>query len=95
MFPLAADRLARNSAIDAVVVLGIVMTGDTDHDQVVAHSAAQKCSDVSLNRDTLVTFGVSGPNTSAAEARERVEYCADAVDSAIEIVETLPKSGDS
>jgi len=93
--PLAADRLARRSAIEAVAVLGAVITGDTDHDQVVAHSAAEKLSDVSLNRDTPVTFGVSGPDMSADEARERVEYCADTINSAMEMVETLPETGDS
>ncbi|PSP55571.1 hypothetical protein BRC73_08990 [Halobacteriales archaeon QH_7_66_37] len=42
-------------------MLGAVVTGDTDHDQVVAHTAAQRLSDVGLQRDTPVTFGVGGP----------------------------------
>ncbi len=50
--PLAADRLARRDGIDAVAVLGAVVTGDTDHDQVVTHTAADKLSDVCLDRDT-------------------------------------------
>ncbi len=31
--PLAADRLARRSDIDAVAVLGAIISGDTDHDR--------------------------------------------------------------
>ena len=31
--PLAADRLARLEAVDAVAVIGTVITGDTDHAQ--------------------------------------------------------------
>jgi 6,7-dimethyl-8-ribityllumazine synthase len=88
--PLAADRLAQSPDVDAVAVLGVVVTGDTDHDRVVTRAAARKLADVSLNRDTPVTFGVSGPGMSADEARERVEYCADAVDAAVDLATGLP-----
>jgi 6,7-dimethyl-8-ribityllumazine synthase len=87
--PLAADRLARRDDIDAVAVVGAVVTGDTDHDQVIAHTAAEKLTDVSLDRDTPVTFGVSGPGQSGAEARERVEKGAEAVEGALDLVEAL------
>ncbi|ELZ29599.1 6,7-dimethyl-8-ribityllumazine synthase [Halosimplex carlsbadense 2-9-1] len=93
--PLAADRLARRDDIDAVVALGVVITGDTDHDRVVTHTAARQLSAVSVDRDTPVTFGVQGPNMSAVEARERIEKGARAVDAAVDLVEALPAvSGD-
>ena len=88
--PLAADRLARRDDVDAVAVLGVVIAGDTDHDQVVAHTTARTIQDVSLDRDTPVAFGVMGPNMSADEARERLEKGAAAVDAALDTVETLP-----
>jgi 6,7-dimethyl-8-ribityllumazine synthase len=88
--PLAADRLARRDDVDAVAVLGAVITGDTDHDQVVAHTAAQRLSDVGLGRDTPVTFGVIGPEMSTAEAHERIEYGAEAVPIAAGLAESLP-----
>lgn len=88
--PLAADRLARCDRIDAVAVLGAVVTGDTDHDQVVTHTAADKLGDVSLDRDTPVTFGVIGPDMSSAEAHERIEYAVNAVDAAVDTVGELP-----
>ncbi|NIB98903.1 6,7-dimethyl-8-ribityllumazine synthase [Halobacterium sp. R2-5] len=87
--PLAADRLARRDDVDAVAVVGAIVTGDTDHDQVIAHATAQKLTDVSLDRDTPVAFGVAGPGMSGAEARERVEKGAEAVDSAIHLAEEL------
>ncbi|RQG99611.1 6,7-dimethyl-8-ribityllumazine synthase [Natrarchaeobius oligotrophus] len=89
--PLAADRLARLEEIDAVVVVGTVITGDTDHDQVISDATAQRLSDVSLERDTPVTLGVTGPGMSAAEARERVENAAKAVDGALDLVSELPR----
>ena len=87
--PLAADRLARRDDIDAVAVLGAIVTGDTDHDRVIADAAARGLTDVSLERDTPVTFGVTGPGMSAAEADERTDKGAAAVESAIALVEEL------
>ncbi|ADJ15744.1 6,7-dimethyl-8-ribityllumazine synthase [Halalkalicoccus jeotgali] len=87
--PLAADRLARRDEIDAVAVVGAIVTGDTEHDRVIAQSAADALTQVSLERDTPVTFGVSGPGMSCAEARERIEKGRDAVEAAIDLVEEL------
>ncbi len=87
--PLAADRLARRDDIDAVVALGAIVTGDTDHDQVIADAAAQGLTDVSLRRDTPVVLGITGPGMSQAEAEERIEYGASAVRSAISLAEEL------
>ncbi|PSP95299.1 6,7-dimethyl-8-ribityllumazine synthase, partial [Halobacteriales archaeon QH_8_68_33] len=84
--------LARRDDVDAVAVIGAIVTGDTDHDQVIADAAAQGLTDVSLERDTPVTFGVIGPDMSAAEARERVEYGALAVESAVDLAEGLPEA---
>jgi len=84
--PLAADRLARRDEVDAVAVIGAIVTGDTAHDRVIADAAAQALTDVSLNRDTPVAFGVSGPGMSGAEARERVDKGAEAVNAAVDMV---------
>ena len=90
--PLAADRLARRDDIDAVAVLGAIVTGDTDHDQVIADAAATGLTNVSLDRDTPVAFGITGPGMSQAEAEERVEYGASTVRSAISLAEELDTS---
>ncbi len=87
--PLAADRLARREEIDAVAVLGAIIRGETDHDQVIAHATARSLTDVSLERDTPVTLGIIGPGVTEAEARQRVGYAAEAVESAIRVAEAL------
>lgn len=87
--PLAADRLARRDDIDAVAVLGAIITGDTDHDRVIADAAAQGLTEVSIDRDTPVTLGITGPGMSQAEAKERIEYGATAVESAIDLAKAL------
>ncbi|WP_313693937.1 6,7-dimethyl-8-ribityllumazine synthase [Halorarum halobium] len=88
--PLAADRLARRDAVDAVAVVGAIVSGDTDHDRVIGHATARKLTDVSLERDKPVTFGVSGPGQSGAVARERIHKGAEAVDAAVDLAEGLP-----
>ena len=87
--PLAADRLARRPDVEAVAVVGAIVTGDTGHDEVIADAAARGLTDVSLSRDTPVTLGVTGPDMTAEEARDRVDYGASAVESAIDMVEAL------
>ncbi|MFB6138927.1 MAG: 6,7-dimethyl-8-ribityllumazine synthase [Halosimplex sp.] len=88
--PLAADRLARRDDVDAVAVIGAIVEGDTDHDEVIADAAAQGLTDVSLDRDTPVALGIIGPGMSAAEANARTDYGATAVESALDLVEALP-----
>ena len=88
--PLAADRLARRDDVDAVAVLGAIVTGETDHDQVIGRAAAEGLVHVSLDRDTPVTLGISGPGQTAEEAAARVEKGAEAVESALDLLEGLP-----
>ncbi|RAW44666.1 6,7-dimethyl-8-ribityllumazine synthase [Halorubrum sp. 48-1-W] len=87
--PLAADRLARREDVDAVAVVGAIVTGDTDHDRVIADATAETLTRVSLDRDTPVTFGVSGPGMSGAEARERIDKGAEAIHAAVDLAEEL------
>jgi 6,7-dimethyl-8-ribityllumazine synthase len=87
--PLAAKRLCERDDIDAVATAGAVVTGDTDHDSVVTEAAADALTRLSLEYDKPVTLGVAGPGMSAAEARERVDYGARAVESAAELLDAL------
>lgn len=87
--PLAADRLARRDDIDAVTVVGAIKSGDTDHDEVIGTAMAQGLTDVSLDRDTPVTLGVTGPGMSMDEAHARIDYGAQALDGAVDLVESL------
>jgi 6,7-dimethyl-8-ribityllumazine synthase len=85
--PLAADRLARRDDIDAVTVVGAIKSGDTDHDQVIGNAMAKGLTDVSLDRDTPVTLGVTGPGMSMDEAHARTGYGASALEGAVDLAE--------
>lgn len=90
---LAADRVARRSDVDAVVVIGVIIEGETDHDEVIGQAVATQLHQVSLDRDTPVTFGITGPGMTASTARERIDYAPDAVEAAVELVEEFDDRG--
>lgn len=90
--PLAADRLARKENIGCVAVLGAIIKGDTDHDQVIGDALARKLADISVDRDTPVTLGVTGPGMSSKDASERIDYGAEALEAGVELVDSLPEA---
>lgn len=91
MTPFVAELLKRED-IDAVVTLGAVIQGETGHDEVVAHQAARKLLDLSLEYGKPVALGIIGPGASRAQAQERVDdYARRAVEAAVKGVIRLRK----
>jgi 6,7-dimethyl-8-ribityllumazine synthase len=68
--PLAAARLGRTGAHDAVVALGAVIRGDTAHFEFVAGECAAGLQRVALDTGIPVVFGVLTTDT-VAQALER------------------------
>ncbi|ALU11614.1 6,7-dimethyl-8-ribityllumazine synthase [Ignicoccus islandicus DSM 13165] len=88
--PLATKVLLERDDIDAVAVIGAVIKGETDHDQVVAHQAARKLLDLSLEYNKPVALGIIGPNATREQATERIEeYARRAVEAAVKMVRRL------
>jgi 6,7-dimethyl-8-ribityllumazine synthase len=88
--PLAIKRLLQMDNIDAVVTIGAILKGDTDHDQVVAQHAARKMMDLALEYNKPVALGVSGPGMTRMEATERIEeYAKRGVEAAVKMVRRL------
>ena len=73
--PLIAKKLLKNS--DGLIVLGIVIKGDSDHDQVVANHAISKLKDIELDLEKPIGFGIIGPGISLEKAKERIERYAE------------------
>lgn len=87
--PLAIKKLCQRDDIDAVVTMGIVIEGATEHDEIVVQHAARKIIDLSLEFNKPVTLGIAGPGMSRMEAHERVDYGKRAVEAAIKLVKRL------
>jgi 6,7-dimethyl-8-ribityllumazine synthase len=87
--PLAIKSLLKKSAIDAVVTIGCVIEGATQHDEIVVQHAARKIIDLSLEFDKPVALGISGPGMTRMEATERIDYARRAVESAVKLCQRL------
>jgi 6,7-dimethyl-8-ribityllumazine synthase len=87
--PLAIKKLLSEGKVDAVVTIGCVIEGATQHDEIVVQHAARKIIDLSLEYNKPVTLGISGPGMTRLEANERIDYAKRAVESAVKMVQRL------
>jgi 6,7-dimethyl-8-ribityllumazine synthase len=100
--PLVAQRLAESGDVDAVVCVGAVIRGSTDHYEHVASQSAAGLTRVALDTGVPVVFGVLTTETTE-QALERAggklgnkgfEAAATAIEMA-DLLRQLPKSGGS
>ena len=56
--PLVARRLARRKDVLAVLCFGLVLKGETEHDRYISEACAMGLTQVALETDTPVLFGV-------------------------------------
>jgi 6,7-dimethyl-8-ribityllumazine synthase len=90
--PLAAKKLVERGDIDAVVTLGAVVEGGTEHDEIVMQHATRKLIDLEIQYGKPVTLGISGPGMTRIQALERVnDYARRAVEAAVKMVKRLEK----
>jgi len=87
--PLAIKKMLNDGNVDAVVTIGCVIEGATQHDEIVVQHAARKIIDLSLEFDKPVSLGISGPGMTRMEATERIDYAKRAVESAVKMVQRL------
>jgi|TARA_B100001971_G_C17804439_1_gene340945 6,7-dimethyl-8-ribityllumazine synthase len=88
--PLIAKKLLQKKDIDGIIVLGIVIKGDSDHDQVVANHCISKLKDIELQLEKPIGFGIIGPGITLEKARERVEsYAKHAAQTVVKQINTL------
>jgi 6,7-dimethyl-8-ribityllumazine synthase len=87
--PLAVKKMLTEKEVDAVVTLGCVIKGATEHDEMIAAQLTRKIMDLSLEYEKPVTLGVSGPGMTRLEAQERVDYAKRAVEAAVKMVQRL------
>lgn len=88
--PIALQHLAKKDSIDGLVVLGAVLKGETDHDQIVAHNAARGIMEVSLKYHKPIGNGISGPNMTRSQAIARMhKFARDASSACIGLLRSL------
>ncbi|MDK2875694.1 MAG: 6,7-dimethyl-8-ribityllumazine synthase [Archaeoglobaceae archaeon] len=87
--PIAVKKMLEKGDVDAVVAIGCVIEGETEHDEIVAQHAARKIVDLSIEYGKPVTLGISGPGMGRIAAAERVDYAKRAVEAAVKLVKRL------
>jgi len=87
--PLAAKRLLKRKDVDGVVLIGAVIKGDTNHDELIASATASAATSLSLEFDKPVGLGVTGPGMDHMQALDRIDNAKNAVESVIRMLRIL------
>lgn len=87
--PLTAKTLARRDDVDAIVVVGAVIQGETGHDEVITTACATQLAAIAYDTEKPVGFGVTGPRMTAKQAEQRIVSGKHAVEAAVTQWRTL------
>ncbi len=69
--PLIADALLRVPSIDALVVLGYIERGETQHGEVMGHVVHRSLVELQLQHRKPVGIGIIGPGATIEQAEVR------------------------
>jgi 6,7-dimethyl-8-ribityllumazine synthase len=88
--PLAAEVVLRRSAIDALVVLGYIERGETQHGEVMGGVVHRALVEASLRHEKPIGLGFIGPGATRRHAEARKdEYARAAVRAATRMLGVL------
>jgi 6,7-dimethyl-8-ribityllumazine synthase len=72
--PYAASLLAKSGQFDAIIVIGLVIAGDTNHHNVIGESTANALHNLSIQSEVPIINGIIVvENQEQAEARAGTE----------------------
>jgi 6,7-dimethyl-8-ribityllumazine synthase len=90
--PIIVDALLQKKDVDGVVTLGAIVKGQTKHDEVIAHSAANALTELSLKYKKPVSLGITGPGMQDRHAYARIRPVAErAVEAIVKIINELDR----
>ena len=70
--PLTAKLLAARKDVDAVVAIGCIIQGETDHDEIIGREVARKLADLAYECGKPIGLAVLGPRITKAQAEARI-----------------------
>ena len=88
--PATAQELICKKRYQAIICLGAVIRGDTDHYDYVCQQVSYGCQKIAIKHRIPVIFGILTTNTSE-QALERVINGAYLANTALEMIETFKK----
>jgi 6,7-dimethyl-8-ribityllumazine synthase len=91
--PLAMRRLLKRCDVDGLAILGAVIKGDTNHDELIAAPVASTAVDLALQFDKPIGLGITGPGMDRMQALERVDNAKNAVESVVRLIKAVKEIG--
>ena len=85
--PFAVDAALARRDVVAAVAIGAIVTGDTGHDELIAHAAAKAIQDIMLRTGKPVGLAVTGPKQTYAQAEARLDRAEAGVEAAHKMLE--------
>lgn len=70
--PLIINELLKRRDVDVIITLGAIIKGETKHDELIANSIAKSFTDLSIKYHKPVILGISGPDMTLQQAKDRV-----------------------
>jgi 6,7-dimethyl-8-ribityllumazine synthase len=87
--PFVCAELLRRDDVDAVVALGAIVTGETEHDEVIGHAVAKALLEIALESRKPVGLGVTGPGQTFQQAKDRVDRAEASVEAVVQILDGI------
>ena len=87
--PLAVKKLLRRKDIEGVVMIGSVIKGDTNHDELIASATAGAAVDLALEFDKPVGLAITGPGMTDDQAVARIENAKNGVEAVVRVARAL------
>ncbi len=87
--PLAMRAALARRDVDAGVAIGAIVTGETKHDELIAHAVVRELMHVQRETGKPIGLGITGPGMTWAQAEARVPNAARAVDAALRSAKAL------
>jgi 6,7-dimethyl-8-ribityllumazine synthase len=88
MAPVVKALLQRKE-IEGVVMIGAVIKGETNHDEVIAHAIARAGIELSLEFDKPVGLSIIGPAMTDDQAVARIENAKRGVDAVVKVARAI------
>jgi 6,7-dimethyl-8-ribityllumazine synthase len=83
--PLPTKVLIERKDVDGVIVLGAVIEGETEHDEIVIQHATRKITDLSVEYRKPIGLGITGPGMSRLQAQDRIDNAKSAVETVVKL----------
>ena len=72
-----------------IVLLGAVIKGQTQHDEVITHATAAAALRLAIKHEKPVGLGITGPGMTHEQAMERLDNAKNAVEAVVRMLKTL------